>query len=249
MDGITKEYGGLTALSDVTFRVPVGRIVGLIGPNGAGKTTLVDVIAGLSRPSKGHIYINETDIAGWAPHRIAALGIARTYQQVRLVPDMSVLDNLILGHHSRQKNGFFGAILSGRRERDDERDGRDEALRLLELIGLPHYANRLGSELSFGEQRRIEIARALAMDPSLLLMDEPTAGVTSSEIGRLLDIIGNIRKRERTILLIEHNMRVVREICDEVVVLNLGTVIAQGPPDEVLSDPTVIKVYLSQGHA
>jgi ABC-type branched-subunit amino acid transport system ATPase component len=247
VQGISKEYGGVAALSNVTFAVPTGRIVGLIGPNGAGKTTLIDVVAGLLRPTTGQVFIHATETTGWPAHRLAAAGVARTYQQVRLVPDMPVIDNIILGYHKRQTTGFVSTIFNTRPERDGERAARNEATRLLDLVGLPQHAGRLAGELSFGEQRRIEIARALAMDPTLILMDEPTAGVTSREIGRLLELIDGIRKIQRTILLVEHNMRVVREICDHVIVMNLGSVLTQGVPAAVLSDPVVIRAYLGQG--
>jgi ABC-type branched-subunit amino acid transport system ATPase component len=248
LEGVSKTFGGLHALSDVTFDVHRNRIVGLIGPNGAGKTTLLDVVAGLERPTRGRVFMADTETTGWPAHRIAALGMARSYQNLRLFPDMTVLENVMVGYHARQHTGLWSALLHTRREFSEERRAREEALRLLGLFALDDRAGALATDLSYGQQRRVEIARALAMDPRLLLMDEPAAGVTSTEIGRLLGIIRELRGDGRTIVLIEHNMRVVREICDEVVVLNLGSVIAHGPPDEVLRDPSVVQVYLNQGY-
>ncbi|MDA8405767.1 MAG: ABC transporter ATP-binding protein [Deltaproteobacteria bacterium] len=241
---VARVFGGLKALENVSFNVPRGAICGLIGPNGAGKTTLINMISGLGPLSEGAILLDGQLISGLAPHKIAERGVGRTFQNIRLFGDLSVLENVILGHHLRQRGTLIETLLRLPRSRSGERDSRTAALKLLAILGMEHLANVQARALSYGDQRRVEIARALALGPSLLLLDEPAAGMNSTETDGLCEFLLSLRESSLTILIIEHDMDMIMRMSDLVVVLNFGLKIAEGPPDFVRNEPHVIEAYL-----
>src|SRR5512139_209359 len=250
--GLTMDFGGLRAVDGVSLTVAPGEIAALIGPNGAGKTTLFNCITGVYRPTGGCIQLHQTGrgrrrIDGLAPHRITALGLARTFQNTRLFPGMSALENVMLGRHFRTSTGLLGAILHGPAARRQERETVAESHDLLERVGLSHLANELAGNLPYGAQRRLEIARALATAPALLLLDEPAAGMNPQETSELDELIVRIRDAYGVaILLIEHDMRLVMNISERICVMEYGKLIASGPPVEVRSNPQVIEAYLGE---
>jgi len=245
VDGLTCRFGGVIAVSTVSFGVSRGELFGLIGPNGAGKTTLFNVITGLTAASAGHVRHRGQDITGLPPHRVAERGIARTFQNVRLFGELAALDNVMIARHVRTRSGLVGGVLGLGPARQEERATRERARALLALVGLADRPDERARNFSYGDQRRLEIARALALEPELLLLDEPAAGMNTGEKRALSDLIRDVRARlGLTILLIEHHVPLVMDLCDRIAVLNFGQLIALGAPAEVRKAPAVIEAYL-----
>jgi branched-chain amino acid transport system ATP-binding protein len=246
---ITVKFGGLTAVSDVSFTIPEKSVVSLIGPNGAGKTTFFNVLTGLYEPTEGYVEMMGDDITGMAPHKIAHKGLARTFQNIRLFGLMTAQENVLVAMHSHMKAGIFATAFSLPSQRREEAEAHARAQELLEFVGLGKYAGEYARNLPYGDQRRLEVARALALRPKILLLDEPTAGMNPREKEELADLIGGIKDQLGvSILLIEHHIDFVRRVSERITVLDRGRKIAEGSPEEVLSNEQVIEAYLGTAH-
>lgn len=241
---VTKIFGGLIAVNDLSFSVDKGSIVGLIGPNGAGKTTVFNCITGNYKPENGTIDFEGRNITGLRPHRIVELGIARTFQSIRLFGKLPVIENVLAGRHCRMHAGLLACMFHTPSERREEQAAIERCMEELRFVGLAGHEEEMAESLSYGNQRLLEIARALASDPCLLILDEPAGGMNDQETAGLVDIILEIRKRGITVLLIEHDMRLVMKVCEKLVVLEHGTLIADGTPEEMRENPAVIEAYL-----
>jgi branched-chain amino acid transport system ATP-binding protein len=244
VDQLTLRFGGLTALDNVSFDIKEGEILGLIGPNGAGKTTCFNAITGVYRPTSGTISFNGTSLAGKKRFEITQAGIARTFQNIRLFPTMTALENVLVGADAQHTTGMFSALFRLPKHRREEAEGHQRAMELLRFMGLAKQADELAANLSYGDQRRLEIARAMATQPKLICLDEPAAGFNPQEKKVLMDLIRKVRDQGFTVLLIEHDMRLVMGVTDRIVVLEFGKKIAEGTPAEIRDNPAVIAAYL-----
>ena len=243
---ITQRFGGLVALSDVSMEVRAGEIIGIIGPNGAGKTTLFNVITGMYNATEGSVSLLGQNVTGWKPHKITALGIARTFQNIRLYPRMSVRDNVISGMHCHTKSGVLASIFNTKSKRLEDKKCEEEADEILKILDIYKDRFEMSTSLPYGSQRKLEIARALATHPKLLLLDEPAAGMNEQETEDLANIVHRLKDMGYPILLIEHDMKFVMNICERLYVLNNGCMIASGTPDEIKVNPEVIEAYLGK---
>jgi branched-chain amino acid transport system ATP-binding protein len=244
VDAVTLRFGGLVALDDVTFHIAEGEILGLIGPNGAGKTTCFNAVTGVYRPTSGDIRFNGQSITGMKRHKITQMGVARTFQNIRLFKAMTALENVMVGADANHKTGMINALFRLPRHRREEEAAYERAMELLRFMGIHRHADELAANLSYGDQRRLEIARAMATEPKLICLDEPAAGFNPAEKATLMNLIRKVRDQGYTVLLIEHDMRLVMGVTDRIVVLEFGRKIAEGKPAEIRDNPAVIAAYL-----
>jgi len=244
VEGLTKRFGGLVAVNEVSFTVPPGRVMSIVGPNGAGKTTMFNLITGLLAPDRGEVFFDGRRVTGWPPHRLAAGGIGRTFQNIRLFQHLNALENVMVGRTAKTRAGLFDAIGWTGLDRNERQATIEHAESLLDWVGVGENRFRMPSELPYGDQRRVEIARALAVEPRLLILDEPTAGMVAQEAHGVINLIARLREAGVTLLLIEHNMHVVMAVSDRVVVINFGEKIAEGTSAEIRANPKVIEAYL-----
>ncbi len=246
LSGVERHFGGLKVLQGVNLAIPQGGVFGLIGPNGAGKTTVFNLITGLQQPDGGSIRFDGRDLSGLKPHQITRLGLARTFQNIRIFKGMSLLENVMVGQHSHLRYGALGLLLASAGFRAQEQRARERARELLSWVGLDQQADEVADKLSYGDQRKLELARALATEPRLLLLDEPVAGMNSAEKVEIMAVIRSIAVRGFTVFMIEHDMKFVMGLCEQIAVLNFGQIIALGNPEQIRTNPQVIEAYLGR---
>lgn len=247
LEGITQVFGGLTALEDISFTAVGGEITGVIGPNGAGKTTLFNIVSGIYSQTAGSVFLNDRSVSGFPPEKLATLGMVRTFQNIELFGQMTVLENVMVGLHTKSRSGILSCALKLPGHLREERFIRERAMHWLDFAGITDLCRAEAASLPFGKGRLLEIARAMAMEPRIILMDEPAAGLNSRETAELAVLIGKIRESGVTVVLVEHDMELVMDVCDAILVLNLGRKLAEGTPRQIQENPAVISAYLGEG--